>query len=59
MPVGCLRWTPIRRVLGGLDGFYGFAAIDVALGCLLAVGCECLANGTLDRPEDAMDLAFG
>ena len=27
----------------------------MALGCLLAANC--LANGTLDRPEDAMDLA--
>ena len=23
MPVGCLRWTAIRRVLGGVDGFKG------------------------------------
>jgi hypothetical protein len=25
----------------------------------MPAGCECLANGTLDRQEDAMDLAFG
>ena len=30
-------------------------------GCGLGtpVGCEGLANGTLDRPEEAMDLALG
>ena len=37
-------WTPIKSHGCGL-GMPG--------------GCECLANGTLDRPEKAMDLALG
>ena len=37
-------WTPIRSHGCGLG---------------TPVGCEGLANGTLDRPEEAMDLALG
>ena len=40
----CLRWKSIRSHWSGLG---------------MPVGCECLANGTLDRPQTAMDLALG
>ena len=56
---------------GGFGAFGGFGGLGAGKrqawtpirshGCGLGtpVGCEGLANGTLDRPEEAMDLALG
>ena len=59
---------PLKWPFRGFRGLEGFRAGKrqawtqrKSHGCGLGmpVRCECLANGTLDRPEKAMDLALG